>query len=1289
MQNKKMYELTNPQKSIWLTEQYYSNTAINNICGSLLVKENLNVELFNLAINKFVENNDSFRLHFTLNDGTPYQYLVPNEFINFEVINLNNEKEIDQVAEKIVKVPFNFYDSRLFDFKIFKLKNGFGGFIVNVHHIISDAATLSFVGTEIADIYASLINNDEIPSKSFSYIDYINSEKDYLKSNRFEKDKEYWNNLLSPLPEVATIPSSKTEEDSPIAHRMEFTFGKELLEKINAFCKENKISMYNFLIAIYSIYISRINNMDVFTLGTPILNRTNFAEKHTSGMFISTSILKINTQNNPSFIEFTQNIAKDCMGMLRHQKYNYQHIVEDFRKNNKNLPNLYDISLSYQITKATNSSISIPYECTWYGTPYIGHSLDIHFHDNNDNGNLIIAYDYKICKYSMDDIDDIHYRIISIINQILYNNYISINDIEVITPSEKNTILYEFNHTTANYPNNITIIQLFKEQVKKTPNNIAVNFKNDKLTYAELNEKSDQLANYLIDIGIKEQDRVCLFFKNSIELVISILAVLKSGACYIPIDVNYPLERIKYIIDNSNTSKILCNKFDCIKLEELSSRILVLDLNQLDKFSKQSIDKSKSTNTAYIIYTSGSTGKPKGVEILHSNLVNYIFWAKKQYVGNEITNFPLYSSISFDLTVTSVFTPIISGYTIYIYENMNPQLLLQEIVSDNNVQIIKLTPAHLVLLKDCIHGPCSIKKLILGGDILNTEICKQITKLFNGKITIYNEYGPTETTVGCMIYQYTTNDNYTSVPIGTPIDNTSILILDKHLHILPYNCKGELYISGKSVGNGYINNPKLTQEKFLTNPYFPNELMYKTGDIAKLHKTHIIEYIGRSDFQVKINGYRIELGEIQSKLLSYPSIKDCYITVLESDNSKKLCAYYVSNQIIKPIELKHFLASSLPSYMIPQHFVALEVMPMTINGKIDKSSLPKPTIQENHQFIAPQNDLQQLIHDLICSIININKISINDDFFEYGVDSLAIIKLQTSLYSKGYLLNTQIFYEYTTIQKLADYILLHKKTQSHTDIQSNTKSNFPEIKDIQHLIPQNRKENKNILLLGSTGFLGAHILYSLLTKTNYNIYCIIREKDTFNSVERMYNTLSFYFKDISINEYAERLHIITGNLLRKHFELPEDVYQNLGTTIDCVIDSVAIVKHYGNYQLFHNLNVSGTEKVVDFCIEYNIPLHYISTLSVSGYGLVKTPVCDFCEYDLFIGQDYTNNVYVRSKLEAENLILNACKNKNLIASIYRLGNITNRFSDGCFQKNFTDNAFINRISSFINIRLYP
>ena len=262
----KMYELTSPQKNIWLTEQYYNGTAINNICGVLVVKEILNFELFNLAINKFIENNDSFRLRFKLIDGIPYQYLSQNEFINFEFINIENTQEADLYAENIVKIPFDFYNSRLFDFKILKFSNGFGGFIVNVHHIISDAATLSFVGTEIMDVYSKLIENKEIEQKTFSYIDYINSEKEYKSSNRFLKDKEYWNNSLNPLPEVAIIPYSKDTIDSPIAGRAEFSFNKNLLDKITIFCREKNISLYNFLVSIYGIYIGRINNISTFTI---------------------------------------------------------------------------------------------------------------------------------------------------------------------------------------------------------------------------------------------------------------------------------------------------------------------------------------------------------------------------------------------------------------------------------------------------------------------------------------------------------------------------------------------------------------------------------------------------------------------------------------------------------------------------------------------------------------------------------------------------------------------------------------------------------------------------------------------------------------------------------------------------------------------------------------------------------------------------------------------------------------------------------------------------------------
>ena len=347
MENK-MYELTNPQKSIWLTEQYFQNTAINNICGSLIIKQDTDLNLLNTAINLFIKNNDSFQLRFKKNHENLLQYFAKDENYNFEILPIEKESQIESFAKKIVATQFELIDSRVFDFKLFKLSSGFGGFIVNAHHIISDAATLSFVGTEIVQIYSSLLNNEPIPEKNYSYIDYIHSEQEYLKSSRFEKDRAYWNDVLSPLPEVATIPSFRktNSNNSYKAKREEFVFHSQLVSQIKDFCTQNRISIFNFLTGIYSIYIGRINHMENFLLGTPVLNRTNYAEKHTSGMFINTSLLKIDTSCNPNFIEFVKRIASTSMQMLKHQKYNYQNIIEDIRKKDSSISNLYDILIS-------------------------------------------------------------------------------------------------------------------------------------------------------------------------------------------------------------------------------------------------------------------------------------------------------------------------------------------------------------------------------------------------------------------------------------------------------------------------------------------------------------------------------------------------------------------------------------------------------------------------------------------------------------------------------------------------------------------------------------------------------------------------------------------------------------------------------------------------------------------------------------------------------------------------------------------------------------------------------
>ena len=1286
------YPLTNPQNSIWLTEKFYTGTSVNNICGYVYISDAVNFTALKSAINELARTNDSMRLKFKEENNSCVQYLNDYKEFDIDIIELSSEKEIEKKALEMASVPFEMKDNFLFKFILFRLPDDRGGFIVNIHHIISDSWTLGLVAKEVTDIYSKLISSTYEKASFPSYLKYIEQEKEYINSDKYIKDQAYWNEVFQTVPEVASIPSMKdvpSQNVSCAGSREKFIIPKEQINSIKDFCTKNKISVYNFFMSAYSLYLGRVSNLDDFVVGTPILNRTNFEQKHTMGMFISTAPLRINLDHSLSFTEFSKKVATDTISILRHQKYPYQAILEDLRKKEANLPNLYNVVLSYQITKTIEENSNIKYSTDWVFNGCCADELQIHLFDLHDEDSITVAYDYKADKYDSQDINDLHNRILTVINQVIQNNDILLKDIEIVTPEEKHKILYEFNNTKVDYPRDKTIVDLFEEQVEKTPDNIAVVFEDQQLTYRELNEKANQLARYLIKNDIVHNDKICIFFDNSIESVISILSVLKCGACYIPIDVNYPEERILYIFNNSNAKKILSNPKNAPKLNRINDYLLNIDLDKLTDSDKVNINNSQSNDSAYIIYTSGSTGQPKGVEILNKNLVHYIWWAKKQYVGEEITNFPLYSSISFDLTVTSIFTPLISGNSIYIYVNDNAQLLLKQIILDKKVQIIKLTPAHLVLLSDCIIENSSVKKLIVGGDILTPEICRNISEGFNNNIKIFNEYGPTETTVGCMIYEYNKTDHYSSVPIGIPIDNINIYILDKNLKVLPYGCSGEIYISGEGVGKGYFNNEKITQERFLINPFNKNFKLYKTGDVAKMYSNGLIEYIGRSDFQFKINGYRIELGEIQSKLHSYPNIKDCYVTVLEIDKIKNICAYYVASDYIDTSSLKHFLTSYLPVYMIPKHYIALDEIPLTVNGKPNKSLLPFPRVDTSKRFVSPKTKLQTLIHGIMCKLLGLESLSITADFFDFFIDSLTIIKAQAMLYSKGYTVDTQAFYEHSTIQDLEKYILSISNIKDNSISSSNANSNLLKVTDIQHEISQNISSPQNILLFGSTGFLGIHLLYELLINTKAKIYCIIREKENVHSVQRLFESFNFYFTDLNIEDYSNRINVITGNLLENNFGLSNCEYNTLGNKIDCVIDSAAIVKHYGDYKLFYDLNVLGTKKVIKFCTSYKIPLHYISTLSVSGYGLVQSPQVSFSEKDLFVGQDYISNVYVRSKFEAEQLILNSCKEEKLIASIYRIGNITNRFSDGCFQKNFYDNAFINRLSAFINLRIHP
>ena len=506
---KELYDLTNPQKSIWVTEEFYKGTSIENIAGTAMLSQEVNFDKLKEAINIFVKTNDSFRLKFIKDNGTIKQFIDDFSPFSFDTINVSSDKDIKKIEEELSKTPLQVINSYLFNLKFFKFEDGHGGFVIVIHHLITDAWGAGLVISRIIDIYDALLSNTFVLENfsNPSYTEYITSEKKYLESNKFEKDKTFWNDLFKTIPETATIPSfSQSKEISSKAKRKLFKIPRETMDFVNSFCKENKISPFNFFMGVYSIYLSRVSNLDEFVIGTPILNRSNAKEKHTVGMFISVVPFKVSLNHEDSFAEFVSNISVEFFNIFRHQKYPYQTLLEDLRKLNSSTPNLYNIMYSYQNMRSNKQSTQTDYESKWLFNGNISDDMEIHFFDINDTGVINVAYDYKTCKYSSEDIYSIHSRVLHIINQVIENNNIPLKDIDIVTPDEKNIILNKFNNTKMDYPEDKTIVQLFEEQVEKNPNSPAIIFDKEQLTYKELNEKANQLANYLSSQGKRRNE---------------------------------------------------------------------------------------------------------------------------------------------------------------------------------------------------------------------------------------------------------------------------------------------------------------------------------------------------------------------------------------------------------------------------------------------------------------------------------------------------------------------------------------------------------------------------------------------------------------------------------------------------------------------------------------------------------------------------------------------------------------------------------------------------------------
>ena len=770
-------------------------------------------------------------------------------------------------------------------------------------------------------------------------------------------------------------------------------------------------------------------------------------------------------------------------------------------------------------------------------------------------------------------------------------------------------------------------------------------------------------------------------------MIVGLLAILKCGATYLPIDPEYPSERISYMLENSNVNTVLISS---ITDEAIPVKYTKVNIELSTSIYKENEENESNPDIyidpksiAYLIYTSGSTGKPKGVTISNKSLANFVEGMKHIIDFSPKKVMVSLTTICFDIFGLELWCSLTYGQTLVVANEIEQNVPeeLNKLCLNNKVNMIQTTPSrysNLLEDKKYIDFLKNITDIMVGGETLTKSLLAYLKE--NSSANIYNMYGPTETTIWSTVKDMTNTDVIT---VGKPIINTQCYILDENKKLLPPYTPGELYIGGNGVSNGYLNRKTLTEEKFIKSPFSDDSIIYNTNDLAYYNNEGEIVHLGRTDLQVKIRGYRIELGEIENRIINFGSITNA--VVLPDNDNKYLSCYFVAKEPEKTSKLISYLLKYLPNYMIPAYFRQLDEIPLTPNGKIDRKSLPK--IDTSDSLELAKTKTEKIISSILSEMLETEKIDINTPFLSLGLDSLGLLQVQTALLSYNLNITTQSFYRYPSIKKLAKRIDSH--TEYYTELNFKVPSQF---KHYEHELEDKIDLSKNdvlgnVLLTGANGFIGIHILHELLETTNCNIYCFVRGENISHSIKRLKESYDFYFKE-SIERYLNnRVIVYNGQIICDNFQLFDEQISNITKNINTIIHTAAIVKHYGDFEQFKESNIDGTRRIAEFAYNNNKRLIHISSISVSGNYLVKqdNKNIDFTENDLYIGQHYTNNVYVNSKFDAEKIVYSYME-KGLTAEIMRVGILSGRYSDGFFQKNIKENAFYSRIKSLVNLK---
>ena len=1025
--------LSYAQQRMWFLWQLDPASGAYNLPGAVRLIGALNLSAMEQAFASLVARHETLRTVFQRQADEHLVQVAIEPSLAVEQLDVSalpaaeREQAVNDAATRQSLLPFDLEHGPLLRVQLLKLADQEHVLLLTLHHIVSDGWSMNVLIDEFIRCYDAHERNEtpQLPELPIQYSDYALWQRRWLEAGEQARQLEYWQARLGNEHPVLELPTDHPRPAMPSYQgtRYNFAIGPALAAQLRSCAQKHNVTLFMLLLGAFNVLLHRYTGQGDIRVGVPVANRNRTEVEGLIGFFVNTQVLRTELSGQTRVAELLQGIKEHALGAQAHQELPFERLVEALKleRSLSHTP-LFQVMYNHQPVVADIAAVSTASGLELALVEWQGRTtqFDLTLDTYEKSGTLHAALTYASDLFDAPTIERMAQHWISLLQAMVVDGAQRIGELPMLGASEQQRLVYTWNQTAESYPTERGIHHLIEDQVQRTPDAPALVFGTTTLTYAQLNARANQLAHALGEQGVGPDVLVGVCVERSVEMVIGLLAILKAGGAYVPLDPEYPQERLAYMIEDSGIQLLLSQQSLLALLPAAGIQVIALDQPALwlDGYSREAPAVAvHALNLAYVIYTSGSTGKPKGAGNSHRALVNRLSWMQQAYGLGASDAVLQKTPFSFDVSVWEFFWPLMTGARLVVAapgEHREPARLI-ETIGRHAITTLHFVPS---MLQAFIHEPgvqaCThLKRIVCSGEALPLDAQLQVfAKLPSA--ALYNLYGPTEAAID-VTHWTCIDEGADSVPIGRPIANLGTYVLDAQLNPVPAGVAGELYLGGTGLARSYHQRPALTAERFVPSPFMPGERLYRTGDRVRQRADGVIEYLGRLDHQVKLRGLRIELGEIETRLMQHPQVREAVVLV---QGGKQLVAYLVLEDE-KSTDLKAWLLSSLPEYMVPTHFITLTKLPVTANGKLDRKALPAPDAALQQAFIAPENSLQKALAAIWSDVLGVEQVGQDDNFFELGGDSIVSMQVVSRARQAGIRLSPRDLFQYQSIRSLA------------------------------------------------------------------------------------------------------------------------------------------------------------------------------------------------------------------------------------------------------------------------------